>query len=279
MNAPVEAVPSGATCGLHDVDATFVCTRCGNFGCGECLFTSVKERGVCQSCAANGLGEPLPWERRKEVGNVRAFWRTAVLAMRSPTKFFRTPTTHDNVFAAVAHGVFSVTIGLFLSYAVAGILMLIAGGTFALLDEPGMGPAGTIFGTYGCAMLGLSPLLALTAGPMNALLGQVFSAACAHGVLALAKKTKGSFEDTLRVCSYANAPYLFTFVPLLGSFSWFWVVGIEVIGLRETHECGTDWAAFAAIGYRVAFVLMILIGYAVVFLGLFAMISAQPPPA
>ncbi|MCA9604103.1 MAG: YIP1 family protein [Myxococcales bacterium] len=279
MNAPLtEMLPSGASCGLHDVEATFTCTRCGDFGCAECLFSSVKDRQVCATCAAKGLGEPIPWERRKELGNLRSFWLTAKLAMTQPARFFRTPTTHDNIGAALMHGVLSVTVGLLLSYAIAGVMVALTGGAFAAIGNEATQPLGAILGTYGCAMIGLSPILALMAGPANALFGQVVAAACAHGVLAVAKKAKGSFEDTLRVCSYSNAPYLLTFVPVLGSFSWFWVVGIEVIGLREVHRTGTDWAAVAAIGYRLAFTLVIVGGYAVVLFGFLAMAPSPPPP-
>ena len=276
MNAPVEMSFEGASCGAHGAAATFVCTRCGDFGCAACLFSSVTGREVCATCAAKGLGEPIPWERRAEVGNVRAFWQTAKLAMGEPTRFFRTPTTQDSVIGAVVHGVLSVTVGLFLSYVVAGALVLLGGGALAAIGDRTMAPVGAVLGVYGCAILGLSPVLALMAGPANALFGQVIAAACAHGVLAIAKKTRGSFEDTLRVCSYANAPYLFSFVPVMGSFTWFWVVGLEVIGLREVHRCGTDWAAAAAIGYRVVFFLTIVGGYVLLFLGMAA--TLQPPP-
>lgn len=278
MNAPLEALPAGATCGADAVPATFLCARCGDFGCAQCLFASVKDQPVCARCAAKGLGEPVPWERRKELGNVRAYWQTAKLAMTSPARFFRTPTTHEHVGAALMHGVLSVTVGLFFSYVIAGLVLGASGGAFAAIGDQATQPIAAILAGYGCAMIGLSPMLALMAGPANALFGQVLAAACAHGVLALAKKARGSFEDTLRVCSYSNAPYLLTFIPLFGSFAWFWVVGIEVVGLREVHRTSTDWAAAAAIGYRVAFILAIMIGYAVLILGFLATIPPPPPP-
>ncbi len=279
MNAPApsvpeDGVPEGATCPAHDAGATFTCTRCGTFGCPECVFSAIVKKEVCRVCAEQGLGEPIPWERRREVGTWKAFWSTTRLVLTQPTRFFRTPTTHKNVFAAVAHGVLTVSIGLFLAYALAGLLLMLAGGGFAMF-VPGREaqPIGVILGTYGCAFLGMSPFLAVLMGPMNALMGQVFAAACAHGTLALAKKTRGSFEDTLRVTSYANSPYLLQFVPLLGTFSWPWVVGIEVIGLREVHKCGTDWAAAAAIGYRLAFGFVVIGLYVAVFFGI-AMLGA-----
>lgn len=272
MSEPVESVPLGATCPPHQAAATFTCTRCGTFGCPECAFSSVANREVCEACAAHGLGAPIPWERRREIGTWRAFWATTKLTMTEPTRFFRTPTTHDNVFAAVAHGVLTVSLGLFLAYAFVGLLTMLAGGGIAML-VPGSEarPIGAILGTYGCVMLGASPFLALLAGPMNALMGQVFAAACAHGTLVLAKKARGSFEDTLRVTSYANAPYILQFVPLLGLATWFWMISIEIIGLREVHKCGTDWAAIAAIGYRLFFAFLIVGAYIAIFVGIYAL--------
>jgi len=152
--------------------------------------------------------------------------------------------------------------------------MLAGGGIAAFAPGREAQPIGAALGAYGCVFLGMSPFFALLAGPMNALLGQVFAAACAHGTLALAKKARGSFEDTLRVTSYSNAPHILQFVPLLGMVTFFWVVSIEVIGLREVHKCGTDWAAAAAIGYRLVFALVIVLGYAAVFVGL-AWVGAQ----
>ena len=60
---------------------------------------------------------------------------------------------------------------------------------------------------------------------------------------------------------------------MLGMISWFWVVSLEVIGLREVHKCGTDWAAFAAIGYRLLFGTVVVGLYAAIFFGMMEMQS------
>lgn len=255
-------VPPGASCAVHDDDAVFTCVRCGDFGCADCAFSSIPGREVCATCAKGGLSAPIPWERRDEIGKWRAFWDTTKLTLKSPVRFFKTPPTEASVLPAVVHGVLTVSVGLFITYVVVGALMILAGGGLALLDGD-LAPAGAVLGIYGCAFVGLSPVLALLAAPTQALFGQVFAAACAHGILTLGKKTRGTFEDTLRVCSYANAPYALQFIPVLGSFTWFWVVGLEVIGLREAHRCGNDWAGFAAIGWRLAFTSVIVGGYVV----------------
>jgi hypothetical protein len=260
----------GAVCAVHaDADATFVCTRCGTFGCAACVFGAVPEREVCAACAAQGLGEPIPWERRQEIGTWRSYWSTVRLVIRRPTAFFRTPTTASGVFGAVTHGVASNVVGLLLSYLSAGLTMMLGGGAVALVmnDEQGS-LLGTFLGIYGCVFVGMSPV-ALVVGPANAIFGLAVSAAGSHGTLALFKKTRGTFEDTLRVLSYANAPFIWSWVPVVGAFTYPWVIWVEVIALRETHRCGTDWAVAAAVGYRLVLLLLVVGMYAAVFAVLF----------
>lgn len=247
-----------------DLDASFVCTRCGTFGCPACVFSAVDEREVCQACAQKGLGEPIPWERRKELGNWRAFWTTVRLCSRSPTAFFRTPTTQASSLGAVAHGILSHTLGLLLTYLVSGVLMMVSGGAVALIGQSETSSlVGIFLGAYGCVFAGMSPL-ALLVGPANALFGLIVAAAASHGTLALLKKTGAGFEDTLRVLSYANAPGVWVFIPVLGPLTYFWMIGVEVIALRETHRCSTDAAVLAAVAYRVLLFLVLVGLYAAV---------------
>lgn len=263
-----EELPAGASCAVHEgASASFLCTRCGSFGCEACEFTRLAKREVCVACAQKGLGEPIPWERRKELGTWRSFWQTVRLASRSPTRFFRTPTTQPSVMSAVAHGVAASTFGLLMSYIAAGVLVMIGGGVVALAVKDEGPMIGAVLGAYGCFIAGMSPL-ALLFGPANALLGLVVAAAASHGTLALFKKTRGSFEDTLRAVSYANAPFVWSWVPVAGGFAYFWSVGLEVVALRETHRCGTDWAVAAAVGYRVALFLALVLGYVALFGGM-----------
>lgn len=270
-----EDLLQGASCAVHeDAEASFVCTRCGNFGCASCAFSAVSKREVCNACAQKGLGEPIPWERRKELGTWRAFWRTTQLASRTPTAFFRTPTTQPSPLGAMVHGVATYTVGLLLSYIVMGVLVMLGGGAVALFggtDETQT--IGAVIGGYGCLLAGMSPT-ALLFAPAGELLGLVIAAAASHGTLALFKKTGASFEDTLRALSYANAPRVWVFIPVVGGFSYFWMLGVEVVALRETHRCGTDVAVLAALGYRVVLFLAFVLLYA----ALIGMVLVLEPP-
>ncbi|HHH28907.1 MAG TPA: hypothetical protein ENK57_11260, partial [Polyangiaceae bacterium] len=105
-------LPQGAACAAHEEPASFVCDRCGDFGCVSCLFFAGGKRSICITCAEKGLGQPIPWERRSEIGNVQAFWQTTKLCMFSPTRFFCTPTTQEDSLSAIAYGVVAVTVGL-----------------------------------------------------------------------------------------------------------------------------------------------------------------------
>jgi hypothetical protein len=267
-----EALVAGAECAVHpDAPASFLCARCGTFGCAECAFSVIPRREVCRACAAKGLGEPIPWERRAELGTMLAFWQTVRLASFSPTAFFRTPTTQPSVLGAVMHGVATPTIGLLLSYVLIGLLMMLGGGVAALaIQDPEASMIGGVLAAYGCFFVGMSPV-ALIFGPANALLGAAFAAAASHGTLAVFKKTGASFEETLRASSYANAPRMFAFVPILGGLTYFWSVGLEVVALRETHRCGTGWALAAALGYRLVLFLMLIVAYAALIGAVFAL--------
>lgn len=267
---------AGAACAVHvETAASFVCTRCGTFGCGDCVFSAVPAREVCRACAQKGLGEPIPWERRKELGTWTAFWRTVRLASRSPAAFFRTPTIQSSALPAVVHGVASYTVGQVLTYVVMGLLLMLSGGAVALFaEDQTLAPAAAIFGIYGCVLAGMGPFM-LVLAPAQGALGVIIAAAASHGVLALFKKTRGSFEDTLRVVSYANAPCVWVFVPLVGFFVYFWMIGLEVIGLRETHRCGSDFAVLAAVGYRVVLFVVAVVGYAAL---IALLVLIEPPP-
>ncbi|MFK7989008.1 MAG: hypothetical protein AB8I08_23525 [Sandaracinaceae bacterium] len=273
------AVPAGAKCAVHPNDgAVFGCVRCGSYGCEACCFSDVNGIATCRDCADLGLGRPVPWEQRKEIGRIRAFWETTKLASRSPTRFFRTPTTVPSVMSAVGHAMLTSTIGLIISYLMAGGLVVLSGGAAALmLPGPQAEPLGAIMAGYGCFIMGLSPL-ALLAGPANALFGVVYAAAAAHGTLALGGKATAKFEDTLRAVSYANAPYLWQWIPLAGIGSFFWMVGVELIAIRETHGCGSDWAALAVIAHRLVFAVVIATAYIVMTIGSLALLTNLPAP-
>lgn len=262
-DSPAEAagLPAGAACAHHpDRDATRLCARCGSFACDECVFSALADRPTCRSCAQGGLAEPIPWERRRDIGRMRAFWRTTKIATRSPTRFFRTPATEEGQLWPVVYGVLVYTAGQLGSYLIMALLMLAGGGIVAAFaPEPELG--GIILGYFGCWTVGMFPVMLLQA-PVYALLGIIAGAAMSHGTLALFRVPRGSFDRTLRVVAFANAPYILYVVPCVGPLvGWIGVVVLEVIGLREVHRIDTDRAVLAAVGYRVVGLVLVVVAY------------------
>lgn len=257
-------VPPGARCGVHDtVDASFLCTACGTYGCADCVFVTVQRGTTCRTCAARGLQEPVPWERRAQLGWASAFWQTTKLVCTQPTRFFSTPTAEDGMVGPVLYAITAYTLGGALMMLSIGLFLLVAGGGAFIAGQEEIGTMLGIEG--GCFTVGFVPL-ALIAYPLQALMQVLIAAGCSHGSLVLLKARKATFEQTLRAICYANAPYLWMFVPCCGTyFSWLWVWFAESIALRETHRTTTDRAVLAVIGYRVLFFVLIIGLYFLIF--------------
>lgn len=277
--APIEShdpsdVPPGARCGLHEtVDASFLCVVCGTYGCMQCVFATGTRGTTCQACAARGLAESIPWERRAQLGWARAFWQTTKLVCTQPKRFFSTPSTETSMAGPVLYAVLAYTLGGALMMLSLGIMFLLgSGGAFLA----GQKEVGAIFGIYGgCFTVGFLPF-ALIAYPLQGVMQVLIAAGCSHGSLALLKSRHATFEQTLRAVCYANAPYFWLFVPCVGwYFSAFWVWAVESIALRETHRTTTDRAVLSVIGYRILFIALIVGLYLLLFGAMFALGAAQ----
>lgn len=261
-----EALAVSATCAVHpQATASFTCTRCGSYGCDACTFSGVAGKEICRACAATGLAEPLPWERRREIGWWRAFWRTVKLALLEPSATFRTPSTEDGLlgpilFAAIAYTFGQLVMMLLLLLVFVGMGAAVAYTT----DEPGIG---AIFAGYGLCMV---PLVLLQA-PVYAILGVLFSGGLGHLTLVALKKARAPFDQSLRAVCYANAPHVFE---ILSCVAYFWVIAAETIALRELHRCSTGTALLATLGWRMLFFLLIVGGYAALFA--LALLAGQP---
>jgi hypothetical protein len=265
-------VPAGARCGVHaEVDARFLCVTCGTYGCGACVFARTERGATCRACAARGLAEIVPWERRRELGWVRAFWETTRLVCTEPKRFFATPAGESGLIGPTAYAVLAYTAGGALMMLSFGLLMLVGAGGALIADEAALG---TIFGIYGgCFTVGFIPF-ALLAYPVQGLVQVLIAAACSHGTLVLLKGQRVSFEQSLRAVCYANAPYFWSFVPCIGWFGpMFWVWYCETVALRDAHRTTTDRAAIAVLGYRLLFFVAIVTIYALL-IGAFFMLDA-----
>jgi hypothetical protein len=258
----------GARCAVHTGDgATFTCTRCGTFGCDACAFSRLEGREICRACAKEGLNEPIPWERRADVGRIRAFWETSKILLRSPRAFYKTPAVEDGLLGAATYGIAVYTVGqlvwtvtLFGFFAIASAVI----GVVAESAEVG----GLMAGYSICWML-LAVPITLGQAPLYGIFGILGGGGLTHLSLRLFKSARVDFQGTLRAVSYANAPYILYVIPLLGIIvSWFWVLYLEIVGVREAHGIGTDRAAAAVLGWRILLIALVIGGYAALVAGL-----------
>jgi hypothetical protein len=63
---PRAALPAGARCHGHAAEASFVCARCGSFGCPTCLGPKPAEPFLCEACRARRVGEQAQLEQLLE---------------------------------------------------------------------------------------------------------------------------------------------------------------------------------------------------------------------
>ncbi|MCA9533587.1 MAG: hypothetical protein KC593_07915 [Myxococcales bacterium] len=250
-SAGPNAEPFGSTqgsghwnaCGVHrEAAATFTCSRCGTFGCPECL-DSMQPMPLCVACAARGVNA-VPWERRETVGLWRGFWDTTFELCLRPKEFFARPAV-DSLGGGAFYGVVAYTAGnmafvlqFALLYGVIGLVAGLSSGNEAAGAAMGIG-----IGALGCIMV---PIVGVQA-PVMAVFGMAFGMAGAHLSLTLMKQARGSWEASLRGVGYANAAYMWLAVPCVGLFiSPFAVVWLEARAISAAHETST-FVAFAAV--------------------------------
>jgi hypothetical protein len=224
---------------------------------------------VSRASAAKRLPEPIPCERRKEIGRIRALIDTTRVLLRTPVAFHQTPPTEDGPLGAAMYGLAIYTLGqlvsntiLFGGFAVASLIGGVA------LDQAAIGG---VFAGYSLCWLVLAIPMTFAQAPVQALFGILGGGGLTHLSLRLMKSAHRPFEETLRAVGYANAPYIFYAIPCFGPFiGWFWMLYLEVVGVREAHGIATDRAAFAVLGWRLLMTIGLVIAYvaigAVVFL-------------
>src|SRR5512139_1787781 len=176
------ALLEGAACAVHGTPATFVCYRCGNFGCEGCVGVAFEGQRLCASCVARGGEQAMPWERLRDLGLFTAFWKTSSRVTFSPTECFRASPEGGSLFSHLAYGVLAWTlapaIGLFVYCAVLGVVF-----GFAPLGEAGPQGVGGTAGMLGllCASVGFGLIML----PVYAIVATILDAGVTHLVLYL----------------------------------------------------------------------------------------------
>ena len=207
--------------------------------------TEPSER-FCPSCggdlerAAPERSGTTPWDRRHEVGRLRAAIETTRAVLTGPTPFFRAYAARPRGRTALAYGVIVGHVALTVNAAYQVL------GQAALRSDAGEGfhvpsaVAAFLFPSTGAIGLLVTALFAW----VGAALGIAAWTLAVHALLRVMQAGARGLEATLGVVAYSQAAYVLTLLPVCGAPVGVagWVV-VTVIGLAEVHGTGRGRAA------------------------------------
>lgn len=156
--------------------------------------------------------QPIPWQKRKELGLIKAFWQTAKQVLFKPGVFFNNLEIKDSYSEPFYFWIINITF-IFIVMIIYNILFAKGGGIVALL-----------------ILLVLSPLLIfMVVGVMHL------------GVLLF--RGKGGFKGTFNLLAYSSITGIFNIIPFIGGLvAGVWGAVVWVIGFKRIHKFGTPRA-------------------------------------
>lgn len=247
---------TAASCANHpDRPAEALCSRCGDFVCGQCHRLGPTGDIFCTRCAENvTIREPLPWERRHELGVVEAYLQTMRGILFSPLETLK---------RIEPHGSYGDAIWFLLIYAVAvgiGISAQTVAQFMALSNTPGFSRAETnpLFANSG-APLAIMVVGLLVVMPLFTLLGTFINAGMLHLAGMVVGAASNGYRATFRMLAYVGglqmgvaalslltaivgAWHMYAYLGIstlaqlvqLGLWVYMWV--LWAFGLKEVHE-------------------------------------------
>jgi hypothetical protein len=180
-------------------------------------------------------------------------WETFKAACFNPKAFFAGVAQNDNPWPSVTFGMATGGLagflyGVFVSLiylAIGGIMAAALGGSSRGLGGSG-GPAAMlgVMGAMGVFAVILYPIMFA----VSALITPWISGGVYHLMLMMMSGATKPYTNTVRVCGYSNAATMWMVIPGIG-----WLVSLgfhlvlTVVGLDETHKCGTGKAVAAVL--------------------------------
>lgn len=245
-------LPAGdALCPKHpDVHATGACSRCGTFGCGQCL----TQRGADWLCAACLQRQAvLPWDERETLGLWRAWWRTSVLMISSPTQTLQDASPDGAVGSSATFAGLSTLAGVGTTMAIQGVSMI------GILAAAAVGKGGSVASGLGGAV-GMVFALAMT---FFFFFGSVFiNSGLDHLMLMLLGANPRSYSVTLRAQALSMGPYLVGLVPICGFYVFpIWSLVLRILALMHLHKTTAGKATLAVLVPVIVFCGLIIAFY------------------
>lgn len=180
--------------------------------------------------------QPIPWENRKELGVIKAFWRTVKQVLFKPSEFFSNLELKDWYSSPLY---------------------------FWLICYFGISIVQTIFeilfGKKGFGEIFITLIISLVFSPVFIFIG----AGIVHlGVLIF--RGAGGFRGTFNVLAYTSAAYLFSIIPFVGPLiGLIWGIIVAVIGFKKIHNFSTTRAILAYLGILLPVILILLAAIAI----------------
>ncbi|MEW5737890.1 MAG: YIP1 family protein [Myxococcota bacterium] len=230
--------PAGPKCRLHpETPAAGTCGRCGSFGCGVCL-TQRGDQWLCSDCL--GRVGTLPWDERESIGTWRAWWRTCVQLISSPTSTLESARSDGSFGGSVLFSLLSTLVGYGMTVGVLSLSVIPA-----MVLGAKRGEAGDLTGVA-IVLLGFVFYAVLILVVQMAIL--LVFAALDHVMLLMLGAQPKRYEVSVRANALAMAPALVGLVPLCGVYVWpLWAIVLRIIALMHLHKTTAGKAAAAVL--------------------------------
>ena len=178
----------------------------------------------------------LPWERRRELGLVKAFTDTLLMVLTKPVEAFTVMRTEGGLGGPLAYAAIGGGIGVIVWFVLAVLFQSL--GLFANREAA----MSSMFGMTVSFMLFAWRLIFVLIAPF------VFGG-LTHLSLMLLGKAKNSFEATFRVVAFSQGSTMpLQLVPCCGGFAaLIWWLVANCIGVARTHEIDTGYATLAVL--------------------------------
>ncbi|MFP2962803.1 YIP1 family protein [Myxococcus sp. 1LA] len=237
-----EATPGSAdpVCAVHpELLSLQACSRCGNFACAQCLRKGTRDEPLCAACHDRVPADALPWDRREELGTLRAYWQTCLAVTLRPTATFERARPEGSVGSSLGFAALS-NLAAYFTTALAYLAVVFAIPA-EMMEIDNVSQSG--FRLMATGVLGAM----MVAAPVMGMLVALINSALDHIVFRL-EGTGQSFEVTLRANSLSLAPYLLGLIPFCGMYvAPMWALALRVIAYRNLHRTGWGTAALGAL--------------------------------
>jgi hypothetical protein len=184
------------------------------------------------AAAASGL----PWERRQQLGLVKAWFDTVSLLITRPSEAFTMMRPEGGLMDPLIFGLIGGCAGTIVSIVFQGLFQSI----------PSFASRNNMFDVFGMGSWTFLIVYALLS-PLLMIIWFFIGSGILHLCLMLVGGANRSFETTFRVvCFSVGAAQLFSMIPMCGSFfAAIYQIVLECIGLSRAHQTTTGKAVMA----------------------------------